>query len=152
MSCSVFIIKEIWWHLEKEKKHPLSKANTATDCMCCVGPPIHTATTDTHRQDADTSRQLGILSNFVGCRRRWMWTGLCKVTVTTFSCRVVKRESASRDRIFGSHKKYLFIPASWFYRHVWCLRIWAPVATRCREAKMLFSRFLFKIFRWDQCN
>jgi hypothetical protein len=39
-----------------------------SDCLCCVGPPIHTATTDTHRHDADTSRQLGILSKLVGCR------------------------------------------------------------------------------------
>jgi hypothetical protein len=62
-----------------------NKENTATDC--CAGPPVHTATTDTHRHDADTSRQLGILSKFVGCR--WMWTGPFKVTVTVFSCRVV---------------------------------------------------------------
>jgi hypothetical protein len=71
----------------------------------CVGPPVRTAT--------DTSRQLGILSKFVGCRRdgvvslsclcSCLWTGPLKVTVTIFSCRpvvgsclrrVVKCESA----------------------------------------------------------
>jgi hypothetical protein len=81
--------KEIWWVFDKEKRDPLStrKIQRLTDWLCCAGPPVHTATTDTHRHDAGTSRQLGILSKFVGCR--WMWTGPFKVTVTIFSCRVV---------------------------------------------------------------
>jgi hypothetical protein len=45
------------------KHYPHSTRNkTATDWPRCVGPPVNTVPTD-------TSRQLGILSKFVGCRR-----------------------------------------------------------------------------------
>jgi hypothetical protein len=53
------------------KHDPLStrKMQRLTDSVF-VGPPIHTATTNTHRHVAETSRRLGILSKFVGCRCR----------------------------------------------------------------------------------
>jgi hypothetical protein len=55
MSCLVFIIKEIWRAFDKERtSSTFNNENTAADC--CVGPPIHTATADTHMHDADTSQ------------------------------------------------------------------------------------------------